>query len=141
MHTNQSAVTFKALHWRCSVKKNALKNFADFTRKHLSWTLFLIKLQASRSITWLKRDSNIGVFLWNLLNLRTPVLKNICKQLLLILQEELLTSSSTIFYFKCILSVSLFSISVYPSMAMSNVSSLYMTQLARKETIFNYYQH
>ena len=28
---------------RCSVKKGVLKNFADFTRKYLCWSLFLIK--------------------------------------------------------------------------------------------------
>ena len=32
-------------HWRCSVKKGVLKNCADFTGKHLCWSLFLIKLQ------------------------------------------------------------------------------------------------
>ena len=31
---------------RCSVKKVVLKNFADFTGKHLCWSLFLIKLYA-----------------------------------------------------------------------------------------------
>ena len=34
-------------HRRCSVKKGVLKNFANFTGKHLFWSLFLIKLQAS----------------------------------------------------------------------------------------------
>ena len=36
----------RSSHRRCSVKKDALKNFAIFTGKHLSWGLFLIKLQA-----------------------------------------------------------------------------------------------
>ena len=31
-------------HWRCSVKKAVLKNFSNFTGKHLFWSLFLIKL-------------------------------------------------------------------------------------------------
>ena len=39
------------------------KNFATLTRKHLCCSLFLIKLQASRHVTLLKRDSNAGVFL------------------------------------------------------------------------------
>ena len=30
---------------RCSVKKIALKNFANFARKHLCWSLFLKKLK------------------------------------------------------------------------------------------------
>ena len=37
---------------------SVLKNFVIFTRRHLYWSLFLIKLQAL-----LKRDSNTGVFL------------------------------------------------------------------------------
>ena len=36
-------------------KKRCFKNFANFTGKHLCWSLFL-----------LKRDSNSGVFQWNL---------------------------------------------------------------------------
>ena len=30
----------------CSLQKGILKNFAKFTRKHICWCLFLIKLQA-----------------------------------------------------------------------------------------------
>ena len=44
-------------------KKVVLKNFANFTGKRLRWSLFLIKLQAPRSATLLKRDSNTDVFL------------------------------------------------------------------------------
>ena len=39
------------------------KNFANFTGKHLCWSLFLIKLQAFMPPTLLKIDSNTGVFL------------------------------------------------------------------------------
>ena len=39
-----------------------LKNVANFTRKHLYWSLFLINLQAFGPTTLLKRDSNTGVF-------------------------------------------------------------------------------
>ena len=49
-------------HRRCSVEKGTLKNFENFTGKHLCWRLFLIKLQAFRPATLLKRDSN-GVLL------------------------------------------------------------------------------
>ena len=38
-----------------------LKNFANFTRKHLCWNHFLIKLQTWRSAILLKRDSNTDV--------------------------------------------------------------------------------
>ena len=48
---------------RYSVKKGVLKNFANFY-----WNLFLVKLQAWRLATLLKRDSNTDVFLWNLRN-------------------------------------------------------------------------
>ena len=41
-------------HRRCSTKKVVLKNFAVFTRKHLYWSLFLIKLRAFRPATLLK---------------------------------------------------------------------------------------
>ena len=60
----------RSSHWRCSVKKGVLKNFENFTGKHLSWSLFL------RSVTLLIRDSNTGVFLWNLWNFT-----NICERL------------------------------------------------------------
>ena len=55
----------RSSHWRCSVKKDVLKNFANFARKHLRSSHFLTKLQAwSRPATLLKKDSNTGVFLW-----------------------------------------------------------------------------
>ena len=41
---------------------DVLKNFANFTGKHLCWSLFLIRLQG-RPATLLKRDSNKDVFL------------------------------------------------------------------------------
>ena len=44
-------------------KKGVLKNFANFTWKHLCWSLFLIMLQAFRTATLQKRDSYTGVFL------------------------------------------------------------------------------
>ena len=39
-------------------KIGVVKNFAEFTGKDLCWSLFLIKLQAFRSVTLLKGDSN-----------------------------------------------------------------------------------
>ena len=35
----------KSSHRRCSVKRGVIKNCANFTGKHLCWSLFLIKLQ------------------------------------------------------------------------------------------------
>ena len=57
---------------------DVLKNFANFTRKHLYLSLFFTKLQAVGPATLLKIDSYTGSFLWNLRNFqRTPILKNI----------------------------------------------------------------
>ena len=35
-------------HRRCSVRKGVFENFRNFTQKHLSWSLFIKKLQAFR---------------------------------------------------------------------------------------------
>ena len=51
-------------------KKGVLKNLANFTGKHLCWSLFLIKLQVFRPATLSKRDSHTVIFLWNLQNLK-----------------------------------------------------------------------
>ena len=59
---------FRSIHQRCSIKKVVLKNVAIFIGKHLSWSLFLIKLQAIRPETLLKRDSNTVIFMWILWN-------------------------------------------------------------------------
>ena len=72
---------FRRSHGRCSVKKGVLKNitnftgqkqsqevfhkeavlknFSIFTGKHLCWSLFLLKLQAWRLATLLKRHSKV----------------------------------------------------------------------------------
>ena len=57
---------YRNSHWRCSVKKGVLKNFADFTAKHLCWRLLLIKLQPWGPTPLVKRGSNAGIFLRNL---------------------------------------------------------------------------
>ena len=49
-------------------KIGALKNFANFIGKHQCKSIFLIKLHAWAPATLLERDSNTGVFLWNLRN-------------------------------------------------------------------------
>ena len=64
-------------------KIGVLKNIAIFTRKHLCWRLFLIKLHTSRPVTLLKGVSST-VGLANIARfLRTPILKNTCERLLL----------------------------------------------------------
>ena len=44
------------------MKKHVFKIFANFTGKHLRWSLFLIKRQDFWLATLLKRDSNTVVF-------------------------------------------------------------------------------
>ena len=58
MKEKRSSFTFSnSSHRRCAVKKDVLKNFTNFTGKHLCWRLSLIKLLAGRHATLLKRDS------------------------------------------------------------------------------------
>ena len=45
---------FRSSHRKCSVKKSVLKNFTNFTGKHLCWSLFLISLQVFGPATLLK---------------------------------------------------------------------------------------
>ena len=72
----------RSSHRRCSIKKVLLKIFAIFTKKHLCWSLFLIKLQAWRPATLFKTPTQV-VFCEYCEILRTPILKNICEWLLL----------------------------------------------------------
>ena len=60
----------KSSHLRCSIKKVVLKKFAIFTKRHLCQSHFSMKWQAWRPTILLKRDSNIGVFLWILRNFK-----------------------------------------------------------------------
>ena len=52
----------RSSHQGCSIKA-VLENIAIFPRKYLCWSLFLVKLQAFRVASLLKRGSNTGVFL------------------------------------------------------------------------------
>ena len=60
-----------------------LKFFANFTGKHLCWSLFFTKLQAFRPATLLKIDSYTSVFLWNLRNSEEHLLWRTSERLLL----------------------------------------------------------
>ena len=52
----------RSSHRKCSVRKSVLENFANFTGKHLCWSLFyeVAGLQPER---FLKRDSNTSASL------------------------------------------------------------------------------
>ena len=71
---------YRSSRRRCSVKEGVLKDSANFTEKHLCWSLFLIKLQAS---TLIKRLQHRCFPVKFEKFLRTPILKNICERLLL----------------------------------------------------------
>ena len=65
------------------LKIGVLKNFANFTRKHLDWSIFLIKLQAWNPGTLLKEDFDTSkCFPVKFAKfLRALFLKNICEWL------------------------------------------------------------
>ena len=73
---NQNAV-FKSSHWRCSVKKGVLKNFAKFTGKHLCQSLFFNKVAGLRPV---EKETLAHVFPVNFKKfLRTTFLQNTFK--------------------------------------------------------------
>ena len=55
--------TVRSSHWRCSIKQDFLKKFANFTWKNLCWSLFLIKFQFWGPLTVLEKDCNTGISL------------------------------------------------------------------------------
>ena len=54
---------YRSSHRRWSVKKDAFRNFAKFTGKHLCQSHFFNKVASLSPATLLKRDSGQGVFL------------------------------------------------------------------------------
>ena len=69
-------ILFRGSHRRCSVKEFVLKSFANFTEKHLCWSLFLIKI--------IKKRLQHRCFPVKFADfLTTTISKNICKRLLL----------------------------------------------------------
>ena len=63
----------KTSYRRYSIKKAVLKNFAIFLGKHLSWGLFLIKLQGWGACNFIKKRLRLRCFPFNIAKfLRTP---------------------------------------------------------------------
>ena len=60
-------------------QKVVLKNFTNFTGKHLCWSIFLIEFQQFRPASVLKKAPTQAFSC--LKSLRTFTLKNICKQI------------------------------------------------------------
>ena len=96
-------------------KKCILKNFANFTWKHLCcglflitlqalcWSLFWIKFQAWRPATLLKRDSTTDASLWNLRNFTTTLQQNLTTTFFLEhLRWLVLIVECTVFYQKLV---------------------------------------
>ena len=65
-------------------KRAVFKDFVIFIRKHLCWSLFLIKLQ-TRPATLLRRDSHTSLLLWILSNFQENLFWRRCERLLLML--------------------------------------------------------
>ena len=77
----------KSSHRRCP--KNVIKNLENFKQEHLCWSLFLIKYQAWSLSLYLKRLQRRSFLVKFSKILRTPIVKNICVQLLLSASENL----------------------------------------------------
>ena len=70
-------------HRRCSVRKGVLRNFENFTGKHLCQSPFFNKVAGLRTATLLKKRLWHRCFPVNIAKfLRTPFLQNISGQLL-----------------------------------------------------------
>ena len=79
---------FKSSQQRCSVKKGFLRNFAEFTGKHLCQSLFFTQV-AAQPATLLKKRLWHRCFPENFAKfLRTPFFKEHLQWLLLILQVQ-----------------------------------------------------
>ena len=67
-------------------KKVVLNNFAIFTGKHLSWSLFFKKIVVLKACDFIKKRLQNRCFPVNIAQfLRIPFLKNICERLLLMI--------------------------------------------------------
>ena len=71
--------TFRYSPWRCFVKQNALKNFANFTGNNLCWSLVLMKWQFWETATLLKKtpiqmaSCKISCLFLNFFKKKTPI--------------------------------------------------------------------
>ena len=60
---SEKPIKYRSSHSQTFFKITTLEKFAIFTREHLCWSLFVMKLQPWRPAFLLKRDSNTVVFL------------------------------------------------------------------------------
>ena len=74
----------RSSHWRCSVRKVVLRNFANFTGKHLCQSLFFNKIADLRPATLFRKRLWHRCFPVNFVKfLRTSFLQNIFERLFL----------------------------------------------------------
>ena len=66
--TPADTATIRSSHRGCSVRKGVLRNLQNSQENTCARVSFLIKLQGWYLQLYLKRDSGLGVFLWNLQN-------------------------------------------------------------------------
>ena len=75
MSTYMGNITCRGSHQSCSVEKSVLKNLANFTRKHMFWSFFLINFAKNfvkKRLQHRRCPAKFAKFL------RTSILKNIC---------------------------------------------------------------
>ena len=69
---------------KVSHEKAVLKNFVNFTEKHLCWNPYFNKNVGLQGCSYIKKRLQRRCFLTNIEKfLRTPILKNICELLIL----------------------------------------------------------
>ena len=74
----------RSSHQKCSIKKGVVKTFAKFTGQHLCQSLLFNKVTGLSPATLLKKRLSYRCFPVSFAKfLGTPILKNICKWLLL----------------------------------------------------------
>ena len=81
--SKQTLRKFKSSQRRCFIQKAVLNVFAIFTGKHLCWSLLSLKLKPWRPAVLLKKTPTEVFYCEYCEILRTPILKNSCKRLLL----------------------------------------------------------
>ena len=123
--------TNKRSHWRCSLRKRVLRNFAKFTGKHLYHSLFLNKVTGLRPATLLKRDPGTGI------------LQNTSRRLLLkkkgFLNQHLIKVSKLLVF----VLLSFFIISnIMIKIFFSRITVLYLiAEVERKEKTFFFFKY
>ena len=89
MSSCSDKITFRSNHQKCSIKKEVLKNFANFTRKRMCQNFFFNKVAALRTATLLKRrpwhrfskNTFLTEYLWTTGDLLCNILRKLIIQI------------------------------------------------------------